>query len=117
MYGNKVEIYRYKVEFSAPVTASDENGEVCVSEVPTAEYAVSEAHKYDIIAALGEREYAVTEIDQTGNEWIDGMEFGSCDLAKEALELGEEEYRASIPVTTDETLANLIFELVSGGVI
>ena len=81
MLGKKVELYRYTVTYT-------ENEEVMI------EYCISEEHKNEIEQMLTDKEitFETTLIDQTSNEWFNGLEFDSYDKALEVFNAGEQEY-------------------------
>jgi hypothetical protein len=82
MSGKKVELYRYKVTYT-------ENEEVM------RENCISEEHKNEIEQMLTDKEitFETTLIDQTSNEWFNGLEFGSYDEALAVFNAGEQAYR------------------------
>ena len=86
MSGKKVELYRYKIVYA--------EGE---------EFCISEKHKNEIEQMLTEKEikFTTTPVDQTANEWFNGLEFNSYDEALIALNAG-----VKIP-TTDEKVGRL----------
>lgn len=90
MLGPKVELIRYKIVYS------DEDGALVT------ENCVSEDHKNEIEQALTSKGTAFTTaaVDQTGNEWISGLTFDSCDAAREALVAGEQAYAEKMSVKT-----------------
>jgi len=78
MYGDTVQLLRYKV--------TQKN-----SDPPIEEFCVTEEERDAIAQRLGGDENCDIEaIDQSGNEWIDGMEFRDASKVPEALALGEE---------------------------
>jgi len=81
MLGKKVELYRYKVTYT-------ENEEVMI------EYCISEEHKNEIEQKLTAKniDFTTETIDQTNNEWINGLEFDSYDEALKAFNKGEQAY-------------------------
>ncbi len=81
MLGKKVELYRYTVTYT-------EDEEVMI------EYCISEEHKNEIEQVLTDKEitFETTLIDQTGNEWFNGLEFESYDEALEVFNKGEQSY-------------------------
>lgn len=81
MSGKKVELYRYTVTYT-------ENEEVMI------EYCISEEHKNEIEQVLTDKEIAfeTTLIDQTSNEWFNGLEFDSYDEALAVFSKGEQAY-------------------------
>ena len=81
MSGKKVELYRYTVTYT-------ENEEVMI------EYCISEEHKNEIEQVLTDKEVAfeTIPIDQTGNEWFNGLEFDSYDEALAVFSKGEQAY-------------------------
>ena len=81
MLGTKIELYRYAVTHT-------ENEEVMI------EYCISEEHKNEIEQTLTDREIAfeTKTIDQTSNEWFNGLEFNSYDEALAVFNKGEQAY-------------------------
>ncbi len=81
MLGKKVELYRYAVTYT-------ENDEVLI------ESCISEEHKNEIEQMLTDKETAfeTNAIDQTSNEWFDGLEFDSYDEALAVFGKGEQAY-------------------------
>src|SRR5690606_30953929 len=59
------------------------------------ERCISEEHKDEIVQLLTERNIAPTieAIDQTGNEWFEGLKFNSYDEALAAFNKGQQEYQ------------------------
>lgn len=80
--GKKVELIRYVVSWSESIDGENQS---------MTEWCVSEKHRDEIIAGLNDKKikYAVEDIDQTANEWVDGLSFDNYDTAKQALEAGE----------------------------
>ena len=81
MLGKKIELYRYKITYT-------ENEEVMI------EYCISEEHKNEIEQMLTDKEitFETKTIDQTSNEWFNGLEFNSYDEALEVFNKGEQAY-------------------------
>lgn len=81
MLGKKVELYRYKITYT-------ENEEVMI------EYCISEEHKNEIEQMLKDKEitFETKTIDQTSNEWFNGLEFDSYDEALAIFDKGEQTY-------------------------
>jgi hypothetical protein len=81
MSGKKVELYRYTVTYT-------ENEDTMI------EYCISEEHKGEIEQMLADREitFETTLIDQTSNEWFNGLEFDSYDEALAVFSKGEQAY-------------------------
>ena len=81
MLGNKVELYRYKIVYIE-------------NEEETVEYCVSDEHRDEIQQKLTEKgiEFSIEAIDQTENEWFNGLEFDSYDEALEVFNKGEQAY-------------------------
>lgn len=92
LLGKKVELIRYIVHWQAEGRDMKER---CVSE----------EHRNAVEQGLIEQniEFTTKAIDQTGNEWINGLEFDSYDEALEAFNAGEEIYnqQKSIQHLTD----------------
>lgn len=81
MSGKKVELYRHKVTYT-------ENEEAMI------EYCISAEHKSEIEQMLTDKEIAfeTKTIEQTSNEWFNGLEFDSYDEALAVFEAGEQAY-------------------------
>ena len=81
MSGKKVELYKYTVTYT-------ENEEVMI------ENCISEEHKNEIEQVLTDKEitFETTLIDQTSNEWFNGLEFESYDEALAVFDKGEQTY-------------------------
>ena len=81
MLGKKVELYRYTVTYT-------ENEEVVI------EYCISGEHKNEIEQMLTDKEitFETKTIDQTSNEWFNGLEFNSYDEALAVFNKGEQAY-------------------------
>jgi GTP-dependent phosphoenolpyruvate carboxykinase len=109
MLGKKVELYRYTVTYT-------ENEEVMI------ENCISEEHKNEIEQMLTDKEITFTTevIDQTGNEWFNGLEFDSYDEARGIFEAGEQAYmqQKSLKELTDNSRlrADLDFLAIMTGV-
>jgi hypothetical protein len=81
MYGDTVQLLQYKI------TQTDTLG---------VDYCASTAERDAIVQRLGGKPHSVEVIDQTGNEWIDGMAFADASKVPEALAIGESAYRQSV---------------------
>jgi hypothetical protein len=81
MLGRKVELIRYKVTWQED---EQEMQEVCISE----------GHKNEVEQSLTAKNinFTTKAIDQTGNEWFNGLEFDSYDVALEVFNKGEQAY-------------------------
>ncbi len=81
MLGKKVELYRYTATYT-------ENEEVMI------ENCISREHKNEIEQMLTDKEitFETKTIDQTGNEWFNGLEFDSYDEALAVFSKGEQAY-------------------------
>ena len=81
MLGKKVELIRYKVTWQEDEQEMQEN---CISE----------EHKAEVEQRLTEQgiEFTTEVIDQTDNEWFDGLEFDSYDEALAVFNKGEQDY-------------------------
>ena len=85
LLGNKVELVRYIV------TWQETQGE---ETIEMEERCVSEEHKNEIEQKLTERgiPFSTESITQVGNEWFNGLTFGSYDEAKRVFEAGEAQF-------------------------
>ncbi len=81
MLGRKVELIRYTITWQEDEREMQEN---CISE----------EHKAEVEQRLiGQGiEFTTEAIDQTDNEWFDGLEFNSYDEALEVFNKGEQAY-------------------------
>ena len=96
MLGNKVELYRYKIIYTE-------------DEVEMQENCISLEHKNEIEQKLTGKEiiFTTTQIDQTNNEWMDGVKFDSYDEALIVFNNGEQIYNQNtnlIMSTSNEQL-------------
>ena len=94
MLGNTVQLIRFTVTYT---DGDDQMVEHCV----TAE------HRDELEQILTEREidFTTNAIDQTGNEWFDGLKFNSYDEALEVFNKGEQAYLQA--KTVQELVDNL----------
>ena len=81
MLGKKVELIRYKVTWQKD---EQEMQEDCISE----------GHKNEVEQKLTTKniDFTTEAIDQTENEWFNGLEFNSYDEALEVFNKGEQAY-------------------------
>jgi transposase len=81
LLGKKAELYRYKIVYIE-------------NEEETVENCISEEHKSEVEQMLTDKEITFTTevIDQTGNEWFNGLEFDSYDEALAVFSKGEQAY-------------------------
>lgn len=81
MLGKKVELIRYRITWQERGIEWQEN---CVSE----------QHKREVEQNLAARgvNFTTQAIDQTGNEWFEGLEFNSYDEAQEVFNAGQMAY-------------------------
>jgi len=81
MLGKKVELIRYKITWQEDEQEMQEN---CISE----------GHKNEVEQKLTTKnvDFTTEAIDQTDNEWFDGLEFDSYDKALEVFNKGEQAY-------------------------
>jgi hypothetical protein len=81
MLGKKVELIRYKVTWQED---GQEMQEACVSE----------EHKNEVEQKLATKniDFTTEAIDQTENEWFNGLEFNSYDEALAVFSKGEQTY-------------------------
>jgi hypothetical protein len=92
MSGEKVELIRYKITWQED---GQEMQEDCISE----------GHKNEVEQKLTTKniDFTTEAIDQTDNEWFDGLEFDSYDKALEVFNKGEQAY---LQVKTVQELAD-----------
>jgi hypothetical protein len=95
MYGETVQLFKYKITYETKETVPGEDGGLTEQTVTQTMYCVSDEHRDEFIQYLccGNKPHIVEAVDQTGNEWIDGMEFKDADQVPGALEMGEIAYR------------------------
>lgn len=81
MLGKKAELIRYRVTYA-------ENGQEMT------EGCISEQHKNEVEQSLAERGIAFTtvSVDQSANEWFNGLEFDSYDEAMAEFNAGQADY-------------------------
>ena len=81
MFGKKVELIRYTITWQEDGQEMQEN---CISE----------EHKNEVEQKLTTKniDFTAEAIDQTDNEWFDGLEFDSYDEALEVFNKGEQAY-------------------------
>ena len=81
MLGKKVELIRYKITWQED---GQEMQEDCISE----------GHKNEVEQKLTAKniDFTTEAIDQTDNEWFDGLEFDSYDKALAVFSQGEQAY-------------------------
>ena len=81
MLGKKVELIRYKITWQE-------------NEQEMQESCVSDEHRDEIQQKLTEKEieFSTEAIDQTNNEWFNGLEFDSYDEALKVFNKGEQAY-------------------------
>jgi hypothetical protein len=94
MLGKKVELIRYKVTWQE-------------DEQEIQEDCISEGHKNEVEQKLTTKniDFTTEVIDQTENEWFNGLEFGSYDEALEVFNKGEQDYLQA--KATQELVDNL----------
>lgn len=82
MLGKKVELIRYIVSWQE-------------DDLEMQEGCVSEDHKNDVEQSLTQKniQFSTQTVNQSENEWIDGLEFNSYDEALAALNGGEHAYQ------------------------
>lgn len=85
MNGNKVELYRFKVQWTNELNKTIEKHEYCVFE----------EQRKAIEQSLTEQElsFTTTALDQTENEWINGLYFETREAALKALNAGQQAYQ------------------------
>jgi len=85
MLGNKVELIRYVVSYETM------NG-------PSTEQCVSDLHRDEVIQRLMNSAvpHTVETIDQSLNEWFNGLTFDSYDVALQTLNAGKDAYDSAM---------------------
>lgn len=92
-----VKLWRYEITYT-------------IDSESVTEYALSEADRNTILYRYPEA--TVNNVDQSANEWIEGMEFPNRKIAMEALEMGKEGYeKFLIANDTDANMAELLVDL------
>jgi len=101
MTGNKVELYRYTTTYTE-------------NEVEFQEGLISDEHKIQVEQSLTDRgiSFMTTTVDQTANEWIDGLEFDSYDAAMIAFNQGETYKNAKAIETLKAELAETDYQII-----
>ena len=118
IYGKAVKLNRYKLEWEAEETRIDDEGNMLSETVCKTDYFPDDDRYKHTISALkvADIECTETQIDQTGNEWIDGMEFDSCGEVQEALAMGEVVWRSFKPHTLEQLQADIDYIAIMTGV-
>jgi hypothetical protein len=92
MQGNQVKLVRYIISY---MEHENEMQEMCIND----------EHKEEIEAYLTSRgiEFSSQPVDQSQNEWLEGLRFKSYDEAREVFEAGEQAYlqRQAVQQSTD----------------
>lgn len=100
MYGEIVEIYRYKIDYSE-------------AEEAVTEYAVYQ----DEAQSIAERHSGtVTSLDASSYEWIDGMSFSTRDEAAAFYDLGKDAYYASLRAAKEADLSAACNAAITAGI-
>lgn len=126
--GQKVALYQFKVNykkdgfipktadeivpheyfdpFQAPEDESVEEGVILPPNMKQAivedtAYFLTEEEKDKFIASLP-YEYEAETLDSSDYAWMKSYEFASCDIAQQALEMGEQAYRAILNAADQE---------------
>ena len=94
MLGKKVELYRYKVVYTE-------------NEIEQQENCISEEHKNEIEQMLTTKgvTFTTTPVDQTANEWLNGLEFDSYDEALVTFNTG-----VKLPTINEEVIGIQIIQ-------
>jgi len=81
MQGEEVKLIRHIVSYTE-------------NEIEMHEMCVSDEHKREMEQLLTSKgiKFTTKSVDQTGNEWFDGLCFKSYDKAREVFEAGEQAY-------------------------
>jgi hypothetical protein len=88
IFNGKVVLNRFRVEYEVPfINDSGEEDTKLVIMCFT-----SQEQSDEFTAGLDSQDiaYTITEIDQSANEWFNGLEFAGYSEAKEAFDLGQE---------------------------
>ena len=96
MVGKIVKLFRYKIDYIYTLQDMADNGKITEKKINQTEYCTSEQEKDAFIASLQDKKPKITAIDQTDNEWIDGLEFESYNEAILALSAGKSNYKPTI---------------------
>ena len=111
-YGDTLQLVKYELEIPRAESVTDENGETVDKVYTDTMTAVTDAER----DALLERypDATVTEVDNVGYEWLDGMTFTQEQLKngelETAIELGEDGY-AEYKAATDQNAINAMLLL------
>ena len=106
MLGNKAELIRYVVRWQEDEQEMQEN---CISE----------GHKNEVEQKLTTKniDFTTEAIDQTENEWFNGLEFDSYDEAIKVFEAGEQAYadrQTKDPITQLQLALAELAEMMGG---
>lgn len=111
-YGDTLQLVRYELEVKHTETVLGEDGETEEKEYTDTMSAVTDSER----DALLERypDATVTEVDNTGYEWLDGLTFTQEQLRngelEQAIAMGQEAYEA-MKTATDQSAINAWFLL------
>lgn len=88
MIGRKTELIRYTVTYTEKERQKERQ---------IVKNCISEEHKNEVEQKLASKGILFTTIaiDQTGNEWFEGLEFDSYDEALEVFNVGQSEYETN----------------------
>jgi len=107
--GKKIVLHRFIVKWKAEIPQFDDDGNT-TGEIETQERELaftSAEQKDSFIENLGETPHIVEEIDQSANEWANGMEVENFAAAERAIELGESAWESSRSRTLEEVCKQL----------
>lgn len=100
MYGETVEVYRYKIDYTE-------------GEEAATEYA---AYQDEAQAIATQHSGTVTPLDVSSYEWIDGMHFATRDEAKAFYDQGNDAYYASLRAAKETELSSACNSAITAGI-
>jgi len=120
IYNGVAKLHRYRFEYITQEQVDPTADEIVMEDVLNVLCFTDKAtcDEYEKAFKQSETEYTITEIDQTGNEWIDGMEFKYYQNARQVLDYGLEWYERSKISETDKIMLAVteLYEMMLGGV-
>ena len=109
MQGNVAQLYRYKINYEVVETVFDEETNEPVEQTTKkTEYCVSDEHYDEFVKLIDGKPHTIKAVSQTGNDWMDGMEFDSAEEAALAFEMGEAAYIKNKNNTQEAFIAGLM---------
>ena len=114
-------LHRFIVKWNVKIPKFDEDeNQTNEIEMIEKQFVCASAEQRDaFIETLGETSYTVEEIDQTKNEWASDLKVRDWMDAERALEVGEQAWRISQPLTVEklaEVVDMLLINTLMGGI-